>query len=803
MYGGSKESGAIVGRVESSNAVALGLDEVGDNTGCEESLQCTDAEGNEITLSARLDSASGAIVWVKEISETEVEKRVLSTNQMTSMLHDKERNRVYEKAIEMNIANFMEQMENCPPTVLDVGAGTGLLGMMASRAGAGGVVGCEMYAPMAAVAEQVVRDNNMNEEVQIIPAKSTDIGGFKVDLLVSELLDSALLGESCIFSHADAINRLLTEEGEECKIPISERIIPHSATVYGKLVESSEIEKMVNIRDIFGSDQQGNKIGTPWRDETEAPKCKGGWPLIPMHWKTLKRRSAGIELSEESDLLRFDFTRTDASEDPQSFVSNLEVKLPSDHEEGRVSGLLVYWRLDLLSPTVDPKREIFYTTRPEDADEHWQDHWVQCIFPLPRPITGVKTGDKIQVVATHNNLNMWFDVQVDNETRDRPQPSKKPRRDLRCVEAVQTSVTQQSPCLCFCGWHMLLPTDRILMINDTRRQRWLMKGMEAALDTARGLATREGAGNVAEFVLDVGDSSVLALSAALHLQRSSVSDERVMTVVSREAKVVSHMLFSSLGVANHLDNFHCWDGQDLGEVVSYFDGGDEASNEWSIRILALISDLYQFQLSARPTWQALSFHYQRTAVGPFLPEGAPIFPGGARVMVACFELTDLHVSHGINGTVSGLDHSHLDRCQRGWQRNRLPYKLADYHKRLLCTPVALHTLNFAENAKNLPSHITRMPIVTEGRLDCLAVWVDYLSGTGGTDEAYLSYSSDNYPQAGIGADFPPHCKVNLLFAADHDRVQVTPSQHTVHVTSGFQLGESDIDIAFELRIDPS
>ena len=36
--------------------------------------------------------------------------------------------------------------------------------MMAARAGAEGVVGCEMYAPMAAVAEQVVIENGMDEK---------------------------------------------------------------------------------------------------------------------------------------------------------------------------------------------------------------------------------------------------------------------------------------------------------------------------------------------------------------------------------------------------------------------------------------------------------------------------------------------------------------------------------------------------------------------------------------------------------------------------------------------------------------
>jgi len=42
-----------------------------------------------------------------------------------------------------------------------------------------------------------------------VAAKSCDLegGGVEADLLVSELLDTALLGEGVLLSHADAISR--------------------------------------------------------------------------------------------------------------------------------------------------------------------------------------------------------------------------------------------------------------------------------------------------------------------------------------------------------------------------------------------------------------------------------------------------------------------------------------------------------------------------------------------------------------------------------------------------------------------
>ena len=159
--------------------------EAADGTGCHESLRCQDDDGNELTLSAKLDPGSGELVWIMEADEVEVERRVLGTNQMTSMMHDTVRNDVYEKAIAMNIAYFTKQVQR-KPIVLDIGAGTGLLSMMAKKSGAEQVVGCEMFPTMASVAEKVVEDNNMSDSVQIIAAKSTDIDGFKVDIVVSE-----------------------------------------------------------------------------------------------------------------------------------------------------------------------------------------------------------------------------------------------------------------------------------------------------------------------------------------------------------------------------------------------------------------------------------------------------------------------------------------------------------------------------------------------------------------------------------------------------------------------------------------
>ena len=71
-----------------------------------------------------------------------------------------------------------------------------------------------MFETMASIAEDVVAQNSYKDDIMVINAKSTEISSLPAtpDIIISELLDSALLGESCVPSHADAIERFLNKE---------------------------------------------------------------------------------------------------------------------------------------------------------------------------------------------------------------------------------------------------------------------------------------------------------------------------------------------------------------------------------------------------------------------------------------------------------------------------------------------------------------------------------------------------------------------------------------------------------------
>lgn len=122
-------------------------------------------------------------------------------------------------------------------------SGTGLLSIFAAQAGAAAVYCCEMGIDLASMAELCTQRNGVNEIVHVIkkhsacltvgPGPGHDIPR-RVDVIVTELVDSGLLGEHIVATLGDARKRLLEPGGT---------IIPHCATVTAVLVESPQLAR--------------------------------------------------------------------------------------------------------------------------------------------------------------------------------------------------------------------------------------------------------------------------------------------------------------------------------------------------------------------------------------------------------------------------------------------------------------------------------------------------------------------------------------------------------------------------------
>lgn len=109
------------------------------------------------------------------------------------MLADERPNAAYRRGIEAHARGKI---------VLDIGTGSGLLAMMAARAGAAHVYTAEKNEAVAETAREIVARNGYSDRITVIDRLSTelsrdDIGG-GADLIVSEVFANDLIGEDIL-----------------------------------------------------------------------------------------------------------------------------------------------------------------------------------------------------------------------------------------------------------------------------------------------------------------------------------------------------------------------------------------------------------------------------------------------------------------------------------------------------------------------------------------------------------------------------------------------------------------------------
>jgi type II protein arginine methyltransferase len=197
------------------------------------------------------------------------------------MMNDVRRNDAFEAAIKAAIAQ-----KGPGARVLDIGTGSGLLSMMAARAGAGPVVACEVVPIIADMARHIVARNGYADRVSVHARLSTELAvGAELDepadILVSEILSSDLLTENVLGSFEDAHARLLKRDAI---------VIPRAASAIGCLVESAILNNYVFVDAVSGFDL------SPFGDFA-AQK-------LPIHGTMTDWR----RLSDDVELLRIDLT---------------------------------------------------------------------------------------------------------------------------------------------------------------------------------------------------------------------------------------------------------------------------------------------------------------------------------------------------------------------------------------------------------------------------------------------------------------------------------------------------------------
>ncbi|KAL4178750.1 hypothetical protein AMTRI_Chr13g116670 [Amborella trichopoda] len=356
----------------------------------------------------KMDPLSGNIEWVvvSEAEEEEEPKSLLSSTSYLDMLNDSRRNRAFHEAIKKTITR--------PCHVLDIGAGTGLLSMMASKAmheldksefssTHGMVTACEAYLPMVKLMKKVLRANGMENQIRVIHKRSDELEvgvdiPLRANILVSEILDSELLGEGLIPTLQHAHDTLLTSNPQT---------VPYRATIYGQLVECAFLHKM---HDLYSNEALASDDIhlVPTGLETAIYVKPQQYPF---HCSALSKDIKA--LSEPYKIFTFDFWRR-----PDSYAEN-EVKIKVNCD-GNVHAVISWWVLQL-----DSDGTIFYSTAPSwinsscDNPEvlrgfpgasDWCDHWKQCVWFCPRMGMPVSKNEQVLIQAIHEKTSFRYNL---------------------------------------------------------------------------------------------------------------------------------------------------------------------------------------------------------------------------------------------------------------------------------------------------------------------------------------------------------------------------------------------------------
>jgi len=226
------------------------------------------------------------------------------------LVHDAARNRAYADALNHFVEPGM--------TVFEIGTGTGLLAMLAARAGAAHVYTCESQPAVAAVAREIIARNGLAERITVLARNATELRlgedlPARADLFVAEIVDNSLLGEGVLPLTEFARAELLTPDAI---------LLPRAVGAAGMLVSGDGYRQRYRMEEVMGFDL------TPFNRFAPAsvPVAGGGGSPDP--------------LSAPGDLLTLDLTRD------QPTLEAPRVVTLTPHRAGVADGLLRWHRLD-------------------------------------------------------------------------------------------------------------------------------------------------------------------------------------------------------------------------------------------------------------------------------------------------------------------------------------------------------------------------------------------------------------------------------------------------------------------------
>ncbi|HEY1796180.1 MAG TPA: 50S ribosomal protein L11 methyltransferase [Stellaceae bacterium] len=289
-----------------------------------------------------------------------------------TIVNDEARNAAYDAALRRAV---MPESR-----VLEIGTGTGLLAMMAARAGPAEVIACEMTPAIAEKAVEIVALNGYADRVRVVEKHSDDLDveadmGGRADILVSEIVSNNLLGERVLPAHERAVRDLLKPGA---------RVIPSCGTVRVALAHDSHTGP--DLTNVAGFDLSPfNALARPVRQ-------------IGVGHERLSLRS------EPADLFVFDLAGA-------QFCAPSQTLVVCRSTGGRVNGIAQWIALELDAVT-------HYENRPALGATSC---WAALFYPFAQAWDTVP-GEEFRVCGAHDreSLMIWGEARRSSQSVPSP-----------------------------------------------------------------------------------------------------------------------------------------------------------------------------------------------------------------------------------------------------------------------------------------------------------------------------------------------------------------------------------------------
>jgi type II protein arginine methyltransferase len=275
------------------------------------------------------------------------------------MLNDRTRGAAFDAALQAVVRPG--------DTVLDIGSGSGLLAMMAARAGARRVVTCERNPVIAALAREIIQANGLDEVIEVIPRESVELDaqaiGGRADVVISEIFDCGLLGEGVLPTLRHARDELLKPTGV---------VIPGHARLTAMLLMSESVAALNRVDVSHGFDVSGfNAVAT-----------RGYFPVRLAAWPHMA-------LSNRTSTVTFDFTHDRLQ--PDTLDQEFEIL-----RGGMCHGVAFWFELTMASGQ-----------RLDNSPENFSSHWHQAVQCFSKPFE-VQRGDWVDMRISYGDSTIHF-----------------------------------------------------------------------------------------------------------------------------------------------------------------------------------------------------------------------------------------------------------------------------------------------------------------------------------------------------------------------------------------------------------